>query len=724
MDQTVRRNRRSPALAEFCRDALRRKNRDASHVVAHLERAREDEQFAQRVPVLDSVEAFLDGSGKALGENALKLLESLFCDTDVERQAYARLVDALKPNSIVTDKIDSVRPYRYLPVPYPPLSGVSQRAGEHDYFIDRLLDRMGQVAFLRWEVHEDLKPRVQNEEFDMDDRIAAVKSGRADVLVNLVSLPRLRSLHFITTPVSISLNGVVRDDIPDVDRVVDAALGLLSGLPDPSNPAKVPFKALIVSGEVGGQHVSWMNGRLKAFDRIKTETVWTLKHEKLAEQLLKSPDDEPLILFCDELTALGVLRAMKMKGRLLFPLNSDASIARSRRRRSLPVHQLGIGYYPDGEFASEIARIETLFRKFVEYEREMIAALYVDLYHQFTVHVRQCLEQSPDLYVGGVRRVRAAKVSQEYWPELIAENSRAHVRRCLQLSRRTIALHTKDDPWVPILSRARERVQTNEARDRRSIRASLMTALSMAAGLDPCVRKISTEAEVDIALKSRSQLRELLERDLDVDLPGGDEFFDLLEKAPRRASIERFVSVLQQVLEHSVHPTHVTVVLDRTKVAESVRREVDRRLRDWRRTEKPTTDQRLEMIGEAEFSMWIAVALGEPVGAITMRYAERSIDLGYLWVDKPMRSGNIGPLLVRKVIEAAAASNRCESVFFEDVGMSRKMVEWFEKLGFKEGKDGRYSYTLQYLNTGSQKASPKAPRQVPPKGRLRITPAK
>lgn len=704
MDTTSSRSRMSPELARFCRDALAKREKGANDVVMLLDVASTAGTFTRRVPTEGSVLKFLDGKRKSLGNDALRLLAPLFCGTDEgDRREYRRLVDELRDDSISAAKIDKQRTYHYFSVPYPPLSGLpsSTSGADSRFFIERLLIQMGQLAFLNWDVHPDVATKVSDGEFDMNDRVEALRSGRAHVLVNLVSLPRLRLLRFITTPVSISLNGVVLNDASGVDNVVDVAAKFLSGSTEASKPSRLPFTALVIKGEVGSLHVSWMNGRRATADQLRPEVESTLNHQELAGRLRASDGEAaPLVLFCDELTALGVLRALDGRGRLLFPLNSDSSIARDHRRRSLPTHQLGIGYHIKSKHSEEMERVAGLFRRFLESEREVVTALYIDLYRQFTQHVRTCLEQSPYLYVGGVRRVGREIVSEAYLPELVAENARSHVRRCLQLSRRTIELHRPDDPWTPILSRARERLQTLEARDRPAVRASLMTALSMAAGLDPCKQKVSTRKHLDVALKNRAQLRLLLERDLDVDLPNEDDFFDRLTAQPRAAGIERFVSVLQEVLEDSANTTQVTVILDRNKVAESVRAEVDSQFHAWRQeAESDGQGARLVLIDKGKSSMKIALALGEPVGAIWLRPNGRSLDLLFLWVAKHMQSGNnIGPLLVRKSIEAAAHSNTYDTVSFDITGMPKWLVSWFVNLGFKESKPGRYSYVLECMN--------------------------
>jgi hypothetical protein len=123
-----------------------------------------------------------------------------------------------------------------------------------------------------------------------------------------------------------------------------------------------------------------MNDRLKANHRLQPEVEPTLNHDALAGRLMAPLlDAPPLVLFCDELTALGVLRALKGRGRLLFPLNSDASVARYPDRRSLPTHPLGVGYHVQSKRAEDLERIFGLFPLFLESEREMVTALYIEL---------------------------------------------------------------------------------------------------------------------------------------------------------------------------------------------------------------------------------------------------------------------------------------------------------------------------------------------------------
>jgi hypothetical protein len=701
MKKAVLGNRKSPELSRFCSEALARQGKNA-HDLFRVLRLAYDQKELKQLPTEKAIERFLEG-GRTIGLRALRRLTEEICSTPPETQRFRALLDGLRDSSLTAARIDEPRTYRYFSVPYPPLSGAAPKVGDRTsvYFMEKLLHHLGQLAFLDWQVDREVDDKVTDGHFDMNDRIQALLDGRADVLINLVSLPRLRKLRFITTPISISLNGVVLKDVPDVETVVDDATGFLSGSTELGPSSQLRFRAVTITGEVGSVHVKWMNERLHPTQQLRPEVASTLKHQELARRVRASAGDGlPLVLFCDELTALGVLQALGGRGRLLFPLNSDASIARFHHRRRLPVHQLGIGY-PSvrSKRPTDMDRIVSLFRMFLESEREMVTAFYLELYEQLKAHVNGCLEQSPDLYVGGVRRVRREEVTGEYLPELTLENTRAHVRRCLHLSRGTIALHREDDPWTPILSRAREHLQIQEARNRPAVRASLLTALSMAAGLDPCKQKISTKAAVKVALENRTQLRQLLERDLDVVLPPDDAFFDSLEAAPRSAGIERFVSVLQEVLEKSTRTTHVTVVLDRSGVSGSVRAEVDRRFQEWRKSvEGRDEHRRLALIGQLRPSMKIALALGEPVGVLFYKPRPRTKELIYIWVAQHMRKGNTGPLLVRKVIEDAANDPNVDDVSFEERDTPPRVVQWFKGLGFSKARSSSYLYQLERLN--------------------------
>jgi hypothetical protein len=707
-------DRRSDELTDFCKQRLDGKTANDLHEIltrAHAEGKFEEEDARARVPSVTSIKKFLAGK-RTIGVTALRILAPTFCRNAGDAKTYEHLLAELKDQSLRAADIDAIRTYHYLSVPYAPLSGSPSTNGDgrHGYFAEKLLVQLGQLAYLDFRVNPALDAKIRSGEFDMHDRIEALRAKRADVLINLVSLPRLRLLRFITTPVSISLNGVVLNDVARVEHVIDAAAGFLSGTAE----STVPFKALVIESEVGKLHADWMNTRLEITGgSVPSEVEFTLNHQRLANRLIASRREmPPLVLFCDELTALGVLRALEGKGRLLFPLNSDASIARYPHRRSLPTHQLGIGYLMEDkgtERLEDMDRIaELLFPRFLESEREMVTALYIDLYKELKKHVESCLEESPDLYVGGVRRVRREEVEDKYRAELTAENARAHVRRCLQLSRGTIELLREDDPWTPILRRARERLQTEEARTRPAVRASLLTALSMAAGLDPCKAKISKQREIDeVALKNRTQLRQLLERDLDVVLPQEDAFFDSL-KGRRGAGIERFVSKLQEVLEKSTRTTHVTIVLDREQAEPSVQKEADRLFKEFRQgVDGHQEHKRLELIDRygASVKRKLALSLGEPVGILFYRSlpSQGTKDLIYVWVPPHVRKGNTAPLLVRKVIEDAADKPAFHDVSFDAKDTPPGVVAWFKKLGFTSMANGtRWVYQLERFKAAAQ----------------------
>jgi hypothetical protein len=182
-------NRRSPELAKFCQEALVAQRKNASDLFAALKRASDNGSFRKALPPESEIRRFLDGKRKSIGIAALRVLGPEICPDPQQRTRYNQLVGALKDDSLAAARIDAIRTYRYLSVPYPPLSGPHQSDTDtrHPYFMEKLLAQLGQLAYLEWLPAQD--ETVATGHFDMNYRVDAARSGRAHVLINLVSLP-------------------------------------------------------------------------------------------------------------------------------------------------------------------------------------------------------------------------------------------------------------------------------------------------------------------------------------------------------------------------------------------------------------------------------------------------------------------------------------------------------------------------------------------------------
>src|SRR5262249_28969905 len=159
----------------------------------------------------------------------------------------------------------------------------------------------------------------------------------------------------------------------------------------------------------------------------------TLDPKSLADSLrTHAADKRAIILIVDELTSLSVLAELRNEGMLVFQPSTDEAVSQSEKRRSLPVHPLGIAIRRgDDELHSYM--VEAI-RTFLTFEVETNSASYEALYWCLVKHVRERLVFDDSLHIGGVRRVSLADLQPDLRDTLLDQNARAYARRCLGLS--------------------------------------------------------------------------------------------------------------------------------------------------------------------------------------------------------------------------------------------------------------------------------------------------
>jgi hypothetical protein len=203
----------------------------------------------------------------------------------------------------------------------------------------------------------------------------------------------------------------------------------------------------------------------------------------------------PVMLVCDEHTALGVMRELEGSGLLVLSPNSDQAVIHSADRRITPAHYYGFGLRRHNNWPL-ISYLTEAMSAYLALETESIAVWYGDLYNRLVKYVNECLIET-GIYIGGLRRT-SHRVSDPAPPDvdprewererrtLVEQHARVVARRTLSLSRRTLSnLPREMESWRPILTRARERIQVADGGDRGRLRNIVIYCAKMALGRDP-----------------------------------------------------------------------------------------------------------------------------------------------------------------------------------------------------------------------------------------------
>lgn len=581
---------------------------------------------------------------------------------------------------------------RVIPVPYPPFSG------REDCFVDWLMKRMLELAGFRYEIAESFRDKIDRGIFDLKRRIDAVTSEEADVLINLASLERARALTFLLTPIRVSVNGLM---LRKNSNLVQEARSLLAYGPLQTH---VSFKILAIPNEVGWVHAT-RTLRVAAND---IKSLGSLNTDELANALRRfALSTEPHILVCDELTAIGVLQKLNQDGLLVFQPSTDESVTLSGKRRALPAHPLGIGVRRDNHQLDSY--LKEAMRIFLSFENETVAASYEELYWKLVAHIKACLACDESVYFGGVRRLPVKDLSDEFRETLLDQSARSYARRCLQLSRKALEAVPKEmEPWKPVLRRARERIRAGEARNRRRVKAVLVSALQTVVGLDP----VDDRRDLDLvhfaeAVGDRwSKLRCILERDLDIQIRP-ELRQEILEN-----SLEVFVSRIQRLLDGSTDRASVTAVARIDTISEA--RFID--LRNQYEGEFPGG----EVSKGENTEIFVATNLGEAIGFIALRLdlpnrGAASVEITALFAVEHMRHEGVGSRLVRKAVEYADEDPRIESVWLSSQ-IPNEPKELFLHCGFRTEGD-RLIYQIDRLREKRKAVGASIPESRLPRNR-------
>jgi GNAT superfamily N-acetyltransferase len=387
---------------------------------------------------------------------------------------------------------------------------------------------------------------------------------------------------------------------------------------------------------------------------------------------------------------------------LLYPLTTEMSVQGSRKRRHFPHYPLGIGWRrPRGANQSRLldednAKLfEDILRSVVTLEVHTLAVEYKRLYDDVVQLVARNLAESPELYVGGVRRRAVDTFGEDSWyrESLIDQSARSYASRCLQLSQRAADEYQAHDVWMPMLRRTRQLVLQAESRRRNAIRAALRSAINVTAGLPEDAEKLSRDRFRYALRENARQLAHLLEREYEFRLPDGLAFFYRWAQASpddaEGASFEKFLSAFQGQLEIASGGPHLVVVenVPASELRDPLVDQYDRAIEQG-----PASQEDRDRLANrrnldpATLTVIRAQSLGETVGLAWVHQNGHIVHLEDLYVVEHMRSSRVSQLLIRRAIELADAIDADDvNVEIKNEYVPKKpkdRTKWFKEVGF------------------------------------------
>lgn len=666
--------------------------------------------------------AFFGSSGDGPNLDTAEARDFLEC---LNREIELR---SINPLNLPIDSNDAT--IRGLSLDYAPFSGTDKdKSGvekeNSERFLDLFLRKLFQLSVINLEEPDFAKAASEKSTFDIVKRISLLESDRADLIVNLSSLQRLRRVHFFPTTIRVSLNAVVFNEDGNESS---GNLGHLKTFLTSGVSAWEPLNLLAVRNEVG---YVYLTQSLK-IPPSRITPLSTIDPTILADQLRKYRGEKPLLV-CDEVTAMGTVTALKGQGMLVLQPCTDEAVL-TDKRMVLPAFPLAIGVKRENNDAM-INYLSSSLQAFLALEPETIAALLHTLYDQLVSFAKETLSCDQNLYLGGTRRIIKDR-HPEFAPLLADQNARAFARRCLQVSAVSLRnLAPELEPWRPVLRRVRRLIHIDEARNRSLVKGSLIAALKTVYGLDPVedsleslalafnkdkeeVIKRSASGLLDPRSDERwSALKYILERDLDLEVPSEREGFF---KQPR--DLEPLISEIQNLLESSGQTSSVTVI----ELLNADSRPVYERL--W----LPYID-RYAPVGSTKATVddpfhpvFLVRNLGEPVGflqaTLLNKKRSRSLCVDHLYFVEHMR--NLG--MSRRVIRAAinyAHEQGCDSV--STLNQRSDIVKKFCNCGFTDPGDLSLQYQLDRLEVRSAQkdliSPPAFPAEIEPVSSTRLT---
>jgi GNAT superfamily N-acetyltransferase len=703
---------------------------------------------------------------RPLTNDAAGRLRTLLCPAPEDQREFDRLYeDAPKPrkqNFFRDLSMDSPHSeMRVATLNFPPFSG------NKDCFLERCLTKMMELSVIgiKWDNPAENLPGTKAQRFSAKERIDWVETGKVDLLFNLVSLQRMKKLEFLLTPIRIGINGVMLVDILDrsdlalARRIEDAARLISAGV----QPASNPFRVIVCRHEVGAVYME-SNNRLLEIDPSQPENLFercldpveTIDPEFLAEKMRKR-EGQPVLLVCDEHTALKVVEELKGLGVLVLSPNSDQAVIRNEERRMLPTYYYGLG--TRRHFNNPLIEfLRQNMRAFLAAEPENIAAWYELTYLALVKRLTACLSMT-FIYVGGIYRTceRADEPSPltahpGSWTgvrkTMVEQNARAVARRCLNLSRMLLqSLPVELKPWAQIIKRARERIQITDGGDRGRIRNIMIYCAKMALCEDPLapvpdpielLRRLVPSYQdeggsgplidenecPESPIDYWADFLRIMERELDTDLSS-------LRRCPEREFLEssdlgRIISRIQRLFESS-RDSETLLSIRRYSPADkapflNLRLEYE----SERRHSLPDSELRAQIEDHERARVWryIAYSLGRAVGFIegvhtpSILYSTAEtvmpemVQIKHLHIARDIHKAGVSRRLIRRIIEEGN-EKKLGGIWIHILDLDKKEEqeqverEKFEWAGFVPFSNDRLWYEL-LRESGPKRLYPKS----------------
>lgn len=409
---------------------------------------------------ITTLQMFLEGRRRPKQNNIERLAQFFYPEATPQRQEFVQKVlacrDKTPPQRGLLDELAAgARPFRVRSLDYPPLSGRNSFVG--DFFLERFLSLSG----IKIEHHSGPSSDSADVEAIQDD----LQSGHTDlVLGHLSTADRALRLHFVAhTPIRVSLGAICHKrhalHLAELQNI------LLHGK---EHNSTLTIQPILLSREIGWLHCV----RRLGYEETEIVTVRHLDANEFASALRKSSYESgsaiPVIVV-DELTSVRILGRMNGEAIPIVPLSTERSSRHCECRREMPIYSVGA---PISRVDSDLVDFfaESL-PVFMQNDIEGIARDYFDLYGKLinilaenTVSIPleylDSLSDEERQYFAGTLPNMPRTNEDKHLVEQALRSSlhRRWARTMLRLQSADITSYQSQLPWLPILKRAREKL--------------------------------------------------------------------------------------------------------------------------------------------------------------------------------------------------------------------------------------------------------------------------
>ncbi len=191
------------------------------------------------------------------------------------------------------------------------------------HFWGRIVSPFLDAACIKHAAAKDKEDRPQN----FDELQRAVWAGNVHLALGILSTPRLSlKLYFFNSPITYRVNGVVLDDgverLGGPQRVRDllARRAARARVAAAGELGRSRFYPVVMKGAVGEAYVKH---NLKIPDVVGTGSLDPAGYCDRLMAKRRKGDNRVRIAVADEITCLSILKRMRGRGRLIFPLVPD-----------------------------------------------------------------------------------------------------------------------------------------------------------------------------------------------------------------------------------------------------------------------------------------------------------------------------------------------------------------------------------------------------------------